>query len=68
MLWAKYGKFYYPGEIVSQETVSSIIRRKLPTTQNKYVVSWFGENNFSVIAKENVEFLARNKIDKARAE
>ena len=64
----KYGKFYYPWKIVTLETIPTNIRRKLPTAQNKYVVSWFGENNFSVIAKENVEFLARNKIDKARAE
>ena len=65
-MWAKYGKFYYPGEIVSLETVSSNVRRKLPTTQNKYV--WREQFLSNSKGKENVKFLAQNQIDKARAE
>ena len=68
VVWAKYGKFWYPGKVVSLETVPTNIRKKLPSTENKYVISWFGESNFSAIAKDNVEMLARNKSDKARAE
>lgn len=50
VVWAKYGKFWYPAKVVSLETVPTNFRKKLPSTENKYVISWFGESKFSAIA------------------
>lgn len=65
---AKYDRYYYPVKVVDIDNVSDSICKKLPTTADKYIIHWYGENNCSAIQKQKVELLGKNQFDKARAE
>jgi len=68
VVWGKYGRHFYPGKIVDIDAVPSKYKNKLPSTKYKYVIYWYGETSYSVIAKEKVELLGRNRVDKARSQ
>ena len=68
-LGAKYGRYCYPGKkVIDVDDVPDSIRRKLPTTTEKYIIHWYTENNYSAIKKHKVELFTKNLIDQARAE
>ena len=68
VVWGKYGRHFYPEKIVDIDAVPSKYKNKLPSTEYKYVIYWYGETSYSVIAKEKVELLGRNRVDKARSQ
>ena len=52
-LGAKYGRYCYPGKkVIDVDNVPDSIRRKLPTTTEKYIIHWYTENNYSAIKKQ----------------
>ena len=65
---AKYGRYCYPGKVIDVGNVPDSIRRKLPTTTEKYIIHCYTENNYSAIKKHKVELFTKNLIDQARAE
>ena len=41
-VWTKYGSYYCPGRLVDVDNVPGDIRKKLPTTAEKYTICWYG--------------------------
>lgn len=68
IVWGKYGKYWYPGKVVPQQDVPIEHHNFLRCNDShKVVVKWYGENSFSKIKINNLDLLAENKVDAARA-
>lgn len=69
IVWAKYGKTFYPAQIVSHYDVPPKLQKKLFRSKGKdfVVVKWYGEDRYSKVRTVNVDILAENKVDVARA-
>lgn len=69
VVWAKHGRMWYPARVVSPFDVPEHLKGPLTRhlTQSKVLVKWYGEDNFSSITIDHLDYLAENKIDSARA-
>lgn len=69
VVWAKYGKTWYPAQIVSHCDVPLKLPKNLFRSKGKdfIVVKWYGEERYSKVRTANVDTLAENKVDAARA-
>ena len=45
-----------------------VYTKKLPTVAEKYIIHWYGENNYPAIQTYIVELLRRSRMYKAKAE
>lgn len=69
IVWAKYGRVWYPAKIVSSCDVPIRLQRNLFRCKgdDSVVVLWYGEDRFSRVKCVNIDVLAENKIDASRA-
>ena len=69
VVWARHGRIWYPAKVLSPTEVPDHLKSSLlrHLTQNKVVVKWYGEDNYTTISVQHVNHLAENKLDVARA-
>lgn len=69
IVWAKYGKRFYPAKVTCRSDLPNNLKTGLFRRQKSgsVIVKWYGENNFSWVKVASVEDLAENKIDSSRA-
>ena len=67
MIWAKHARIWYPAQICSLNDVRSNLQHWFPVQNNKVLVKWFGENNFSSVSSSQIDVLHENLVDVARA-
>ena len=70
IVWARYGRVWYPAKIVSSEDVSKNLHKSLFRSkpgEDALVVKWYGEDRFSRVKTQNIDHLPENKVDAARA-
>ena len=65
IVWGLHGQQWYPGVLCSAIDVPENIRKKFNTIDNKYIIFWYGEENYSLVTK--VERLGITQIDAKRA-
>ena len=66
MIWAKHGRIWYPAQIRSLNDVPSNLQHRFRVQNNKVIVKWFGENNFSSFNSTQTNVLGENLVDSAR--
>ena len=66
-VWAKYGRMWYPAEICCLADIPEHLQQWFPRVENKLIVKWFGEENYSAVAYNQVDVLGENLVDAARA-
>ena len=69
IVWGKYGKNYYPAKIVSYGELPERLQKGLFCLRKpeSVIVKWYGEDNFSWVKIKDIDELAENKCDSARA-
>ena len=69
IVWARYGRCFYPAKIISYSGLPSNLQSGLfrKKKSESVIVKWYGESNFSWVRLKNIDELAENKIDNARA-
>ena len=69
IVWGKYGKNYYPAKIVSHGELPERLQKGLFRLRKpeSAIVKWYGEDNFSWVKIKDIDELAENKCDSARA-
>ena len=67
MIWAKHARIWCPAQICSLNDVRSNLQHWFPVQNNKVLVKWFGENNFSSVSSSQIDVLHENLVDVARA-
>ena len=68
IVWAKYGRTYFPAKVVNYKELSEKLQADLNRTRKSesIVVEWYGENNYSWVNVRNLDELSENKCDSAR--
>ena len=67
VMWAKHGGIWYPAQICSLNDVPSNLQHRFLVQNNKVIVKWFRENNFSSVNSSQIDVLGENLVDAARA-
>ena len=70
IVWAKWGRKYFPAKVISYKELDSSIKTKLrcsKKTSDYVVVQWYGENNYNWVSVKNMYELSENKCDAANA-
>ena len=67
VIWAIYSRIWYPAQICSLNDVPSNLQHRFRVQNNKVIVKWFGENNFSSVNSSQIDVLGENLVDAARA-
>ena len=67
VIWPKHSRIWYPAQICSLNDVPSNLQHWFPVQNNKVLVKWFGENNFSSVSSSQIDVLHENLVDAARA-
>lgn len=68
VVWGKHGRTWYPAKVVSKADVPLNLQKTLfRTTGDTLVVKWYGSEQYSKLKSVNVDHLAENKVDAARA-
>lgn len=68
IVWAKYGRAFYPAKVVHPKDVPTNQKRTLlRSVKDTVLVKWYGEERISRVKSANVETLAENKVDAYRA-
>lgn len=66
-VWAKYYRTWYPSKVVSANELPASLKKKLANSEGLVPVQWYGDSSYSLIQQRNVDTLAQNRIDEARA-
>ena len=66
VVWAKYCRTWYPAKVVSASELPSSLKSKLPHS-GLIPVKWYRENQYSLVYQRNLDTLAQNRVDEARA-
>ena len=67
VIWAKHGRIWYPAQICTLSDVPSNLQHRFRVQNNKVIVKWFRESNFSSVNSSQIDVLAENLVDAARA-
>ena len=67
VICAKHGRIWYPAQICHLNDVPSNLQHRFHVQNNKVIVKWFGENNFSSVNSSQIDVLGENLVDAARA-
>ena len=65
IVWALYGRRWYPGRLVNMSDLPDNVRGSFKNPKCRYIVKWYGEDQYSLVNK--VDILAENRIDAQRA-
>ena len=65
VVWALYGRTWYPGRLCDMVDVPENSRKNLKNPNGKFIVKWYGEDQYNLVSK--IEILAENRIDAQRA-
>ena len=66
IVWAKYGRFWFPARICCLSDLPENLRSRFPSNE-KVIVKWIGEDNYSQVPSSHVDELGENLVDAARA-
>ena len=67
VIWAKHDRIWYPAQICCLNNVPSNLQHQFRVQNNKVIVKWFLENNFSSVNSSQINVLGENIVDVARA-
>ena len=66
IVWAKWGRRYFPTTVISYNELKAKLRRSKDTL-DYVIVQWYGENNYSWVYVGNMYELSENKSDASNA-
>ena len=67
VVWGLCGRIWYPAKVCSLLDLPEDMQNSFRNSQQKLILKWYGENNFSLVRASKVEQLAENKVDAQRA-
>ena len=69
IVWAKYGKSFYPAKVVGKDDVPEQYHKQLFAVHSvkHAVILWYGENRYSRIPFSRITVLAESREDSLRA-
>ena len=66
VVWAKYGKTWYPAKICGSTEIPQALKNKLYQSTALVPVLWYVENKHSLVQIQNIDHLSQNRVDEAR--